>query len=166
MNTENSKKMFAKAQNLIPGGVNSPVRACKSVGCDPVFIQRAAGSKVYDVDGNSYIDFIGSWGPMILGHNHPAIVGAIKDAMANGTSFGAPCPLEIDLAELVIDAVPSIEMVRFVSSGTEATMSAIRLARGYTGRNVIVKFDGGFHGHADSFLVKAGSGGDNSGNPR
>ena len=158
MNTENSQKMFAKAQDLIPGGVDSPVRACKSVGCDPIFIQRAEGSKIYDVDGNSYIDFIGSWGPMILGHNYPAIQNAIKEAMANGTSFGAPCPLEIDLAEMVIDAVPSIEMVRFVSSGTEATMSAIRLARGYTGRDVIVKFNGGYHGHADSFLVKAGSG--------
>jgi len=158
MNTENSKKMFAKAQDLIPGGVDSPVRACKSVGCDPIFIEKAEGSKIYDVDGNSYIDFIGSWGPMILGHNPAATIAAIKDAMANGTSFGAPCPLEMDLAELVIDAVPSIEMVRFVSSGTEATMSAIRLARGYTGRNVIVKFNGGYHGHADSFLVKAGSG--------
>ncbi|MDT8334658.1 MAG: glutamate-1-semialdehyde 2,1-aminomutase [Desulfurivibrionaceae bacterium] len=158
MKTDTSKKLFAKAQKLIPGGVNSPVRACKSVGCDPVFIAKAAGSKIYDVDGNVNIDFVGSWGPMILGHNHPAVIAAIKAAMGNGTSYGAPCKLEIDLAELVIDAVPSIEMVRFVSSGTEATMSAIRLARGYTGRNVVVKFDGGFHGHADSFLVKAGSG--------
>jgi len=158
MKTDNSQRMFNKAKTLIPGGVDSPVRACKSVGCDPVFIERASGSKIFDVDGNSYIDFIGSWGPMILGHNHPAIIAAITKAMINGTSFGAPCPLEIDLAELVIDTVPSIEMVRFVSSGTEATMSAIRLARGYTGRNVIVKFDGGYHGHADSFLVKAGSG--------
>lgn len=158
MNTDISQKLFAKAQKLIPGGVNSPVRACKSVGCDPVFIEKAAGSKIYDVDGNVNIDFVGSWGPMILGQNHPAIIAAIKDAMENGTSFGAPCKLEIDLAELVINAVPSVEMVRFVSSGTEATMSAVRLARGYTGRNMIVKFDGGFHGHADSFLVKAGSG--------
>ncbi|MCK4839852.1 MAG: glutamate-1-semialdehyde 2,1-aminomutase [Desulfobulbaceae bacterium] len=158
MNTDNSKKLFEKAQKLIPGGVNSPVRACKSVGCDPVFIDRAEGSKNYDVDGNINIDFVGSWGPMILGQNHPAVIAAIKAAMENGTSFGAPCKLEIDLAELVIDAVPSVEMVRFVSSGTEATMSAIRVARGYTGRNVVVKFDGGFHGHADSFLVKAGSG--------
>jgi glutamate-1-semialdehyde 2,1-aminomutase len=158
MKTDKSRQMFARAQQLIPGGVDSPVRACKSVGCDPVFIQRAQGSKIYDVDGNEYLDYIGSWGPMILGHNHPAISEAIKKAMAYGTSFGAPCPLEIELAELVIDAVPSIEMVRFVSSGTEATMSAIRLARGYTGRKVVVKFDGGYHGHADSFLVKAGSG--------
>lgn len=158
MNTDTSKKLFEKAQKLIPGGVNSPVRACKSVGCDPVFIARADGSKNYDVDGNMNIDFVGSWGPMILGQNHPAVIAAIKAAMENGTSFGAPCKLEVDLAELVIDAVPSVEMVRFVSSGTEATMSAVRAARGYTGRNVIVKFDGGFHGHADSFLVKAGSG--------
>jgi glutamate-1-semialdehyde 2,1-aminomutase len=158
MKTDTSKKLFEKAQKLIPGGVNSPVRACKSVGCDPVFIARADGSKNYDVDGNMNIDFVGSWGPMILGQNHPAVIAAIKAAMENGTSFGAPCKLEIDLAELVIDAVPSVEMVRFVSSGTEATMSAIRVARGYTGRDVIVKFDGGFHGHADSFLVKAGSG--------
>lgn len=158
MNTDTSKKMFAKAQTVIPGGVNSPVRACKSVGCDPVFIKRAAGSKVYDVDGNEYIDFVCSWGPMILGHNHPAVVEAIQKALADGTSFGAPTPLEIDLAELVIEALPSVEQVRFVSSGTEATMSAIRLARGYTGRNMIIKFDGCYHGHADSFLVKAGSG--------
>lgn len=158
MNTSTSQKLFAKAQTLIPGGVNSPVRACKSVGCDPVFIASADGSKNYDVDGNMNIDFVGSWGPMILGQNHPAVIAAIKDAMEHGTSFGAPCKLEVDLAELVIDAVPSVEMVRFVSSGTEATMSAVRAARGYTGRNVIIKFDGGFHGHADSFLVKAGSG--------
>lgn len=158
MKRDNSSKMFAKAQKLIPGGVNSPVRACKSVGCDPVFIERAEGSKIYDVDGNMNIDFVGSWGPMILGQNHPAVIAAIKSAMEKGTSFGAPCELEIELAELVINAVPSVEMVRFVSSGTEATMSAVRLARGYTGRDVIVKFDGGFHGHADSFLVKAGSG--------
>ncbi|NTV13621.1 MAG: glutamate-1-semialdehyde 2,1-aminomutase [Desulfobulbaceae bacterium] len=158
MKTEKSRQMFARAQQLIPGGVDSPVRACKSVGCDPVFIQRASGANIYDVDGNSYIDYIGSWGPMILGHNHPAVSEAIKKAMVDGTSFGAPCGLEIELAELVIQAVPSIEMVRFVSSGTEATMSAIRLARGYTGRNVVIKFDGGYHGHADSFLVKAGSG--------
>jgi glutamate-1-semialdehyde 2,1-aminomutase len=158
MNRETSKKLFEKAQKLIPGGVNSPVRACKSVGCDPVFIEKAAGSKITDVDGNVNIDFVGSWGPMILGQNYPSVIAAIKDAMANGTSFGAPCKLEIDLAELVVAAVPSVEMVRFVSSGTEATMSAVRLARGYTGRAVIIKFDGGFHGHADSFLVKAGSG--------
>ncbi|MBU0484234.1 MAG: glutamate-1-semialdehyde 2,1-aminomutase [Proteobacteria bacterium] len=158
MKTDISNSMFRKAQTLIPGGVNSPVRACKSVGCDPVFIERAAGSRVYDVDGNSYTDFVCSWGPMILGHNYPAVADAIRQALENGTSFGAPTPLEIDLAEMVVDALPSVEMVRFVSSGTEATMSAIRLARGYTGRNIVVKFDGGYHGHADSFLVKAGSG--------
>ncbi|MDA3971950.1 MAG: glutamate-1-semialdehyde 2,1-aminomutase [Desulfobulbaceae bacterium] len=158
MNTENSATLFAKAQTLIPGGVNSPVRACKSVGCDPRFIARAKGSKIWDADGNEYIDYICSWGPMILGHNHPAVAEAITKAMEHGTSFGAPCALEVDLAEMVVDALPSVEMVRFVSSGTEATMSALRLARGYTGKNVVVKFDGCYHGHADSFLVKAGSG--------
>jgi len=158
MKTTKSQALFAEAQRLIPGGVNSPVRACKSVGCDPRFIQRASGAKIYDADGNEYIDFVCSWGPMILGHNYPAIMEAIRQTMADGTSFGAPCPLEVELAELVTDALPSVDMVRFVSSGTEATMSAVRLARGYTGRKVIVKFDGCYHGHADSFLVKAGSG--------
>lgn len=158
MQNEKSKEMFATAQRFIPGGVNSPVRACKSVGCDPLFIRRAAGSHVFDVDGNDFVDFVCSWGPMILGHNHPAVVEAIEKALADGTSFGAPCPLEIELAEQVVDALPSVERVRFVSSGTEATMSAIRLARGYTSRKKVVKFDGCYHGHADSFLVKAGSG--------
>ncbi|MFZ5758333.1 MAG: glutamate-1-semialdehyde 2,1-aminomutase [Thermodesulfobacteriota bacterium] len=158
MKTELSQSFFAKARNVIPGGVNSPVRACKSVGCDPRFIKRAAGSRIYDVDGNEYIDFVCSWGPMILGHNHPSVSEGVRRAMENGTSFGAPCPLEVELAEMVIDALPSVEMVRFVSSGTEATMSAVRLARGYTGKKMIVKFDGCYHGHADSFLVKAGSG--------
>jgi len=158
MKTDLSQKMFQKAQTLIPGGVNSPVRACKSVGCDPVFIKRGLGSQIIDVDDNVYVDFVCSWGPMILGHNHPAVVEAIKKALADGTSFGAPTPLEIELAELVVDAVPSIEKVRFVNSGTEATMSAIRLARGYSGRKKVIKFDGCYHGHADSFLVKAGSG--------
>ena len=158
MKTTKSQALFAEAQRLIPGGVNSPVRACKSVGCDPRFIQRASGSKIYDADGNEYIDFVCSWGPMILGHNYPAIMEAIRQTMADGTSFGAPCPLEVELAELVTGALPSVDMVRFVSSGTEDTMSAVRLARGYTGRKVIVKFDGCYHGHADSFLVKAGSG--------
>ncbi len=158
MNTSTSDSLFAQAQRYIPGGVNSPVRACKSVGCDPRFIKRASGAKIYDADGNEYIDFVCSWGPMILGHNHPAVIEAIQNAMANGTSFGAPCPLEVELAELVTEAVPSIDMVRFVNSGTEATMSAVRLARGYTGRKMIIKFDGCYHGHADSFLVKAGSG--------
>ncbi|MDH5299075.1 MAG: glutamate-1-semialdehyde 2,1-aminomutase, partial [Desulfobulbaceae bacterium] len=158
MNTEQSRNYFKKAQTLIPGGVNSPVRACKSVACDPLFIARASGSKIYDVDGNVFVDFLASWGPMILGHNHPAITAAIEKALANGTSYGAPCPAEVELAELVVEALPSVEMVRFVSSGTEATMSAVRLARGYTGRKMVVKFDGCYHGHADSFLVKAGSG--------
>jgi len=134
------------------------VRAFKSVGADPLFIQRAAGARIYDMDGNEFIDFVGSWGPMILGHCHPAVVAAVKSAVDNGASFGAPTELEITLAEMVVKAVPSIEMVRMVSSGTEATMSAIRLARGYTGRDKILKFSGCYHGHADSLLVKAGSG--------
>jgi glutamate-1-semialdehyde 2,1-aminomutase len=150
--------MFQKARKLIPGGVNSPVRACRSVGCDPLFIKRAAGASLIDVDGNEFLDFVGSWGPMIMGHAHPAILEAICQAAGDGTSFGAPTPTEIDLASLVVEAVPSVEKVRFVNSGTEATMSAVRLARGYTGRKTVVKFDGCYHGHADSFLVKAGSG--------
>ncbi len=158
MKTDASQTLFKRAQISIPGGVSSPVRACKSVGCDPVFIERATGSKIYDADGNEFVDFVCSWGPMILGHNYPKVVQAIKEALANGTSFGAPTPLEVELAELVCDALPSVEKVRFVNSGTEATMSAIRVARGYTGKNVIVKFDGCYHGHADAFLVKAGSG--------
>ena len=158
MNIDNSKAYFKKAQEVIPGGVNSPVRACKSVGCDPLFVKKASGSKIIDVDDNEFIDFVCSWGPMILGHNYPKIVAAIEQALANGTSFGAPTPLEIELAEMVINAFPAMDKVRFVSSGTEATMSAVRLARGYTGKKVVVKFDGCYHGHADSFLVQAGSG--------
>lgn len=158
MKTEQSSILFDKACQVIPGGVNSPVRACKSVGCDPLFVAQAEGCMITDVDGNEFIDFVGSWGPMILGHSHPDVVAAICFTAPLGTSFGAPCPLEVELAELVCDSVPSLEKVRFVSSGTEATMSAIRLARGYTGRNIVVKFDGCYHGHADSFLVKAGSG--------
>jgi glutamate-1-semialdehyde 2,1-aminomutase len=158
MNIENSKSYFKKAQEVIPGGVNSPVRACKSVGCDPLFVKKAIGSKIIDVDNNEFIDFVCSWGPMILGHNHPKVVAAIETALANGTSYGAPTPLEIELAQAVIKAFPSMDKVRFVSSGTEATMSAIRLARGYTGKKVVIKFDGCYHGHADSFLVQAGSG--------
>ena len=153
-----SEKLFAEAKKFIPGGVNSPVRACRSVGCDPVFIERAEGSKLFDADGNEYIDFVCSWGPMILGHTHPDIVAAVCAATHKGTSFGAPTKAEIDLAAMVVEAVPSIEKVRFVNSGTEATMSAVRLARGYTKKKVVVKFDGCYHGHADSFLVKAGSG--------
>jgi glutamate-1-semialdehyde 2,1-aminomutase len=153
-----SEQLFERAQLTIPGGVNSPVRAFKSVGGTPVFIDRADGAYIYDVDGKQYIDYVGSWGPMLLGHNHPAIREAVIKAAEKGLSFGAPCPAEIDMAELVSSLVPSMEMVRMVSSGTEATMSAIRLARGYTGRNTIVKFEGCYHGHADSLLVKAGSG--------
>ena len=158
MENKLSAMMFQKARKLIPGGVNSPVRACRSVGCDPLFIQRAKGVSLFDVDGNEFLDFVGSWGPMILGHAHPAIVDEICRAACDGTSFGAPTPSEIELASLVVEAVPSVEKVRFVNSGTEATMSAVRLARGYTGRKIVVKFDGCYHGHADSFLVKAGSG--------
>ena len=158
MKTDRSAQLFAQAKKIIPGGVHSPVRACRSVGCDPLFIKKATGCLITDVDGNEYIDFVGSWGPMILGHAHPEVVEAIQRTAVDGTSFGASSPLEVELAALVCDAVPSIEKVRFVSSGTEATMSAVRLARGYTGRKIIVKFDGCYHGHADSFLVKAGSG--------
>lgn len=158
MDFTTSRKLFEQAKQIIPGGVNSPVRACRSVGCDPVFISRANGSTLWDADGNEYVDFVSSWGPMIVGHAHPEIVAAIGEAAIAGTSFGAPTTREIDLASMVVEAVPSIEKVRFVNSGTEATMSAVRLARGYTGRKVIIKFDGCYHGHADSFLVKAGSG--------
>jgi glutamate-1-semialdehyde 2,1-aminomutase len=156
--TSKSAALFQQAQQLIPGGVNSPVRAFKSVDMQPPFIQRAAGSRVYDVDGNAYIDYVGSWGPMILGHAHPQVVAAVQTAAAAGCSFGAPTELEVRLAQLVVDAFPSIEVVRMVNSGTEATMSAIRLARGFTGRDMILKFAGCYHGHADSLLVKAGSG--------
>ncbi len=158
METTISARMFHQAKKIIPGGVNSPVRACRAVGCDPLFISKATGASLFDVDGNRFIDFVGSWGPMILGHAHPAIIEAIREAAGSGTSFGAPTPAEIDLAALVVSAVPAIEKVRFVNSGTEATMSAVRLARGYTGRKIVVKFDGCYHGHADTFLVKAGSG--------
>jgi len=158
MNLQKSRELFQRARSVIPGGVNSPVRACRSVGCDPLFINKADGCRIYDADGNTFIDYVGSWGPLILGHRHPAVVKAVEDALARGASFGAPTDLEIGLAERVIDAVPSIETVRFVNSGTEATMSAIRLARAATGRDLIVKFDGCYHGHADTLLVAAGSG--------
>lgn len=158
MNRQTSEALFAKAKTVIPGGVNSPVRAFKSVGCDPLFIKQAAGCRITDVDGNEYIDYVGSWGPMIVGHCHPKVVEAIQQAAASGASFGAPTARETELAEMVCAAYPNIEKVRMVSSGTEATMSAIRLARGYTGRDKILKFDGCYHGHADSLLVKAGSG--------
>jgi glutamate-1-semialdehyde 2,1-aminomutase len=153
-----SQELFRRALEIIPGGVNSPVRAFRSVGGQPVFIARGQGSHIFDVDGNEYIDYVGSWGPLLLGHRHPAILEAIERALAIGTSFGAPTAQEIELAEAICDAVPSIEMVRLVNSGTEATMSAIRVARGFTGRDLIVKFEGCYHGHVDSLLVKAGSG--------
>jgi len=156
--TELSRKLQQRAERVIPGGVDSPVRAFRSVGGEPPFIVRAKGSHLWDADGNEYIDYIGSWGPMILGHAHPEVVKAIQNAAVNSASFGASTPSELELAELVIDAFPSIEKVRFVSSGTEATMSAIRLARAYTKRKYIIKFEGCYHGHADSLLVKAGSG--------
>ena len=158
MNHKKSEALFDQAKKIIPGGVNSPVRAFKSAGCNPIFIEKSAGSKIYDADGNEYIDYVGSWGPMILGHCHPKVVEAIQKTAASGASFGAPTARETELAELVNQAYPNIEKVRMVSSGTEATMSAIRLARGFTGRDKILKFDGCYHGHADSLLVKAGSG--------
>jgi len=158
MKLSTSSELYDRALNSIPGGVNSPVRACKSVGAEPLFIDRAEGCLIYDVDGNRYIDYIGSWGPLILGHRHPAVVEAIMSVLERGTSFGAPIDLEVRLAEMVIEAVPSIEMVRMVNSGTEATMSAVRLARGATQRDRVIKFDGCYHGHADSLLVAAGSG--------
>lgn len=163
--TSKSETLFCEAQKFIPGGVNSPVRAYKSVGSTPLFIKKAFGSKINDVDGNEYIDYVGSWGPLILGHAHCDVVQALKNALENGTSFGAPTEIEIQLAKLVIQSVPSIETVRMVNSGTEATMSAIRLARGYTKRKKIIKFEGCYHGHVDSLLVKAGSGASTLGTP-
>ncbi len=151
-------EQFNAAQNHIPGGVNSPVRAFKSVGGDPVFINRAQGAYIYGEDGKQYIDYVGSWGPMILGHAHPEVIAAVKDAADRGLSFGAPTVLETTMADKVCELLPSMDMVRMVSSGTEATMSAIRLARGYTGRDKLIKFEGCYHGHSDSLLVKAGSG--------
>jgi glutamate-1-semialdehyde 2,1-aminomutase len=158
MDCKKSQTLFDLAQDVIPGGVNSPARACKAVGTQPLFINHADGSMIYDEDGNVFIDYIGSWGPMILGHRHPAVIKAVSSVLKRGTSFGAPTDLEIRLAEMVVDTVPSIEMIRMVNSGTEATMSAIRLARGFTGRDTIIKFDGCYHGHADTLLVEAGSG--------
>jgi glutamate-1-semialdehyde 2,1-aminomutase len=154
----NSIEAFREAQNHIPGGVNSPVRSFKSVGGNPLFIAKAAGSKVYDIDDNEFIDYVGSWGPMILGHAHPNVVEAIQQTAALGASFGAPTLLETEMAQLIKKLVPSIKMVRMVNSGTEATMSALRLARGFTRRNLVIKFEGCYHGHNDSFLIKAGSG--------
>ncbi|NBP99487.1 MAG: aminotransferase class III-fold pyridoxal phosphate-dependent enzyme, partial [Synechococcaceae bacterium WB6_3A_227] len=158
MNTSRSEALFAAAQKLMPGGVNSPVRAFKSVGGQPILFDRVEGAYAWDVDGNRYIDYIGSWGPAICGHAHPEVIEALHQALAKGTSFGAPCALENQLAQMVIDAVPSVEMVRFVNSGTEACMAVLRLMRAYTGRDRLIKFEGCYHGHADMFLVKAGSG--------
>ena len=158
MKTTASKKLFEAAQRLIPGGVNSPVRAFKAVGTIPLFITRAKGARIYDADGNAFIDYVMSWGPMIMGHAHGSVIKAIARAAVRGTSYGAPTALEVTLAQLIVEAIPSMERVRLVSSGTEAVMSAIRLARAYTGRNTILKFEGCYHGHADSLLVKAGSG--------
>ncbi|HZC06030.1 MAG TPA: glutamate-1-semialdehyde 2,1-aminomutase [Ktedonobacterales bacterium] len=158
MNRSRSGELFSRARQVIPGGVNSPVRAFRAVGGQPVFIDHGAGAYLYDVDGNQYIDYVGSWGPLIFGHAHPQVVAAVTSAAQRGTSYGAPTEAETRLAELVIDAVPSIELVRFVNSGTEATMSALRVARAYTRRQKIIKFAGGYHGHADMLLVAAGSG--------
>src|SRR5512146_2268912 len=158
MNNSKSQKLFTRAQQLFPGGVNSPVRAFRAVGGQPLFIERGEGAYLYDADGNRFIDYVLSWGPLILGHAHPAIVSAIAEAASRGTSFGAPSQLEIDLARLIQAFMPNLEMLRFVNSGTEATMTALRLARAYTGRSKIVKFEGCYHGHADMLLVKAGSG--------
>jgi len=158
MTHSKSDELFRRAQQIIPGGVNSPVRAFRSVGGNPPFIARGRGAHIFDVDGNEYIDYVGSWGPLLLGHRHPEIIAALTAALKLGTSFGAPTEAEVDLAEAIRDAVPSVEMVRLVNSGTEATMSAIRVARGFTERDLIVKFEGCYHGHVDSLLVKAGSG--------
>src|SRR5690606_27689388 len=151
-------RLYARAKQLIPGGVNSPVRAFRAVGGEPFFVERGAGSRLVDVDGREYVDYVMSWGALMLGHAHPAITEALASAMARGTSYGAPCPAEVELAERVVETMPSVEMVRFVNSGTEATMAALRLARGATGRDFVVKFSGCYHGHGDSFLVQAGSG--------
>ena len=158
LHSEKSKALFERAIQKIPGGVNSPVRAFRSVGGQPLFIARGEGSHIFDADGNEFIDYVGSWGPLLLGHRHPEILAALEKALTIGTSFGAPTEQEVELAGAICDAVPSIEMVRLVNSGTEATMSAIRVARGFTGRDLIVKFEGCYHGHVDSLLVKAGSG--------
>ncbi|MDX1675858.1 MAG: glutamate-1-semialdehyde 2,1-aminomutase, partial [Longimicrobiales bacterium] len=158
MSETRSQQLFEAARALIPGGVNSPVRAFGSVGGTPVFFERAEGSRLWDADGNEYLDYVGSWGPMILGHNHPDVRAALEVALTKGTSFGAPTAGEVELARMVVEMVPSVELVRLVNSGTEATMSALRLARAATDRDRIIKFRGGYHGHADSFLVEAGSG--------
>jgi len=160
-----SEQLFEQAQRYIPGGVNSPVRAFRAVGGTPLFIQRAQGAHIWDVDGNEYIDYVASWGPMIAGHAHPGVVQALQRAAERGTSYGAPTPLEVELAALIVEAVPSVELVRMVNSGTEAVMSAIRLARGHTKRDKVIKFEGCYHGHSDGLLVKAGSGATTFGQP-
>ncbi len=165
MRTQRSQQLFAEARELIPGGVDSPVRAFRAVGGQPLFIDHAGGCHIVDVDGNSFVDYVGSWGPLILGHAHPTVVKALQMAAERGTSYGAPTPLESELARLITEAMPSVEMVRFVSSGTEAVMSALRVARAYTGRDKIVKFSGCYHGHSDGLLVQAGSGATTLGMP-
>ncbi|MDP3638626.1 MAG: aminotransferase class III-fold pyridoxal phosphate-dependent enzyme, partial [Azonexus sp.] len=163
--TSRNQQLFERAQRHIPGGVNSPVRAFRSVGGTPCFFQKGIGPRVQDADGKGYLDYVGSWGPLILGHAHPEVIAAVQAAVVDGLTFGAPTAREVDIADLLCELVPSMEMVRLVSSGTEATMSAIRLARGYTGRDVLIKFEGCYHGHSDSLLVKAGSGALTFGNP-
>ncbi len=165
MNTKKSSELFARAKKVMPGGVNSPVRAYGSVGMDPLYIEKAKGNRIWDADGNEYIDFVGSWGPMILGHADREVLDAIAENMEKGLSFGACAELEVELAELVVENIPHIDKIRMVNSGTEATMSALRIARGYTGRNKIIKFEGCYHGHSDGLLVKAGSGAMTYGNP-
>ena len=157
-NTNLSQSVFNAAQKLMPGGVSSPVRAFKSVNGDPIVFDRVKGPYAWDLDGNRFIDYVGSWGPAICGHSHPEVIASLQEALEKGTSFGAPCELENKLAEMVIEAVPSVEMVRFVNSGTEACMAVLRLMRAFTGRDKLIKFEGCYHGHADMFLVKAGSG--------
>jgi len=163
--TTRSEELFSRAQRHIPGGVNSPVRAFRSVGGTPCFVSSGSGAKITDADGKSYLDYVGSWGPLILGHAHPEVVAAVREAAEKGLSFGAPTEMEVEMADLLCKLMPSLDMVRLVSSGTEATMSAIRLARGYTGRDLLIKFEGCYHGHSDSLLVKAGSGMLTFGNP-
>ena len=160
-----SRQLFERAQARIPGGVNSPVRAFRAVGGSPVFFERASGPYLWDADGTRYIDYVGSWGPMLAGHGHPAVVEAVQEAASRALSFGAPTEAEVEFAELLCRLLPSLELVRLVSSGTEATMTALRLARGFTGRSLVVKFEGCYHGHADALLVKAGSGALTFGNP-
>src|SRR5512139_4019355 len=158
MNTTRSRQLFAQAQALLPGGVDSPVRAFRAVGGQPLFIERGEGPYLYDVDGNRFIDYVLSWGPLITGHAHPKVIEAVRETAVKGTSYGAPSPLEIELAQSIMDFMPNLEMLRFVNSGTEATMSALRLARAYTRRSKFIKFEGCYHGHADLLLVQAGSG--------